>query len=246
MNSDVFEITKNYTDLHRVLSSLIGSPILDRKNFVYYSNADSDWFTRIVLKETLSSLSLKEEIQTMREEGYRSEVLDFLDSRNHETVLEELGYKNRNEQWGMYLEGDPVLFAGKTIVKNYNIRKIESIDELKTWLKIVNTSFGSDDRENLYQKLLNQNSFRIFGGFIDQTMVATGMTFFNGKSFGLYSITTEPAQRGFGYASILVRNILERLREEFSGIIILHATEMGKGIYEKFGFQKSILLRHWS
>ncbi|PJZ52204.1 GNAT family N-acetyltransferase [Leptospira adleri] len=246
MNSDLFEITKNYTDLHRVLSDLIGSPILDRKNFVFYSNADSDWFTRIVLKETLSSASLKEEIQTLREEGYRSAVLDFLDSRDHETVLEELGYEDCNKQWGMYLSGDPFFSSKNSIVDNYNIRKIESDEELRTWLKIVNVSFGSDDRENLYLKLLNRDSFRIFGGFIDQTMVTTGMTFFNGKSFGLYSITTESAQRGFGYASILVQSILEELRKEFSGIIILHATEMGKGIYEKLGFQKAMLLRHWS
>ncbi|TGM53321.1 GNAT family N-acetyltransferase [Leptospira adleri] len=246
MNSDLFEITKNYTDLHRVLSDLIGSPILDRKNFVFYSNADSDWFTRIVLKETLSSASLKEEIQTLREEGYRPAVLDFLDSRDHETVLEELGYEDCNKQWGMHLSGDPFFSSKNSIIDNYNIRKIESDEELRTWLKIVNVSFESDDLENLYLKLLNRDSFRIFGGFIDQTMVTTGMTFFNGKSFGLYSITTESTQRGFGYASILVQSILEELRKEFSGIIILHATEMGKGIYEKLGFQKAMLLRHWS
>ncbi|MBM9500967.1 GNAT family N-acetyltransferase [Leptospira sp. 201903071] len=246
MSPEISEVAKNYTDLHRVLSTLIGSRILDRKNFVFYSNADSDWFTRIVLKERLSPISLKEEILSLREEGLRSDVLDFLDSRYHENILGELGYRDCNEQWGMYLAGNPILSDRKFSGSDLNIRKIESKEELRSWLKIVNVSFESNDRENLYLKLLDQNSFRIFGGFIDQTLVTTGMTFFNEKSFGLYSITTDPGRRGFGYASVLVQYILEEIRKEFSGIIILHATEMGKGIYEKLGFQKSILLRHWS
>ncbi|AOP35451.1 acetyltransferase [Leptospira tipperaryensis] len=246
MNPNVSEITKNYVDLHRVLSNLVGSPILDRKNFVFYSNADSDWFTRIVLKEKLSPISLKEEILKLREEGHSSDVLDFLPSRDHEKVLKELGYKDCNEQWGMYLSGDPILSDKKFSSGDLNIRKIESEEELKNWLKIVNVSFESNDCENLYLKLLGLNFFRVFGGFVDQTLVATGMTFFNGTSYGLYSITTDPNRRGFGYASILVQNILEELRKEYSEIIILHATEMGKGIYEKFGFKKSMLLRHWS
>ncbi|MBM9579414.1 GNAT family N-acetyltransferase [Leptospira sp. 201903070] len=246
MTSDVFEIAKNYTDLHGTLSTLLNCPILDRENFIFYSNVDSNWFTRIVLKETLSPISLKEEILKLKEDGYSSDVLDFLPSRDHENILKELGYKDCNGQLGMYLSGEPILFDKNNFRNNLNIRKIESDEELKNWLKIVNASFESDDRENLYLKLLDQNSFRIFGGFIDQSLVTTGMTFFNGKSFGLYSITTDPQRRGFGYASVLVNNILEELRKEFSGIIILHATEMGKKIYENFGFKKSMLLRHWS
>ncbi|RHX88125.1 GNAT family N-acetyltransferase [Leptospira stimsonii] len=246
MSPDVHEITKNYTDLHRVLSDLIGSPILDRKNFIFYSNADSDWFSRIVLKESLSPISLEEEILELRKEGYRSDVLDFLISRTHEKNLKKIGYKGFDEQWGMYLAGDPIPLKKKDFESDFNIRKIETADELKIWLQIVNASFESNDRENLYLKLLNQSAFRIFGGFLGQTMVATGMTFFNGTSFGLYSITTDSRKRGFGYGSVLVESILEELRKEHSNIIILHATKMGKGIYEKFGFKKSMLLRHWS
>ncbi|RHX92532.1 GNAT family N-acetyltransferase [Leptospira stimsonii] len=246
MNPDVHEITKNYTDLHRVLSELTGSPILDRTNFVFYSNADSDWLTRIVLKESLSPISLEEEILELRKQGYRSDVLDFLTSRTHEKNLKKLGYKGYEEQLGMYLTGDPIPFKKNDLDSDLIIRKIETADELKIWLQIVNASFESNDRENLYLKLLNQSAFRIFGGFLGQTMVATGMTFFNGTSFGLYSITTDSRKRGFGYASILVESILEELRKEHSHIIILHATKMGKGIYEKFGFQKAMLHRHWS
>ncbi|AXR60144.1 GNAT family N-acetyltransferase [Leptospira mayottensis] len=245
MKPTVVEITENYVKLHRTLSKLTKAPIFNYKSFDFYSNPDSHWFTRVILKGNLSLSDLSSEIEDLRSKGFYPDILDFLNTRTHEIPIHELGYNSCNEQVGMFLKGDPISLNKKSNMK-LDIRKIETEKDLKVWLKILNDSFKSEDRQNLYLKLLNQNSFRLYGGFINGQMTTTGMTYYDGESFGLYSITTDRNHRSFGYASAFIERILGEIRKEFPGIIILHATEMGKGIYEKFGFEKSNFLRHWS
>lgn len=262
MQPKVIEITENYVKLHRTLSDLMGAPILNYKSFDFYSNPDSHWFTRIVLKGNLSSSELIEEVKDLQKRGFRPDILDFLNTRDHEDSIRKLEYDSCNEQVGMFLKGNPIGTDKSSRSNKSNtsenpniqnsessngleIKKIKNETELKDWLRIVNNSFESDDRENLYLKLIDRDAFRLYGGFVNGRMATTGMTFFDGESYGLYSITTDLKHRGFGYASILVEHILSDIRRDFSGFIILQATEMGRGIYEKFGFEKSILLRHW-
>ncbi|WP_016760438.1 GNAT family N-acetyltransferase [Leptospira weilii] len=245
MEPIVAEVTENYVKLHRALSKLMEAPIFNYKSFDFYSNPDSHWFTRAILKGNLSLSDLSSEIEDLRNKGFHPDILDFLNTRTHEIPIYKLGYNFCNEQVGMFLKGDPISLNKKSNTE-FDIRKIETEKDLKIWLRILNDSFKSDDRENLYLKLLDQNPFRLYGGFTNGQMTATGMTFYDGESFGLYSITTDRNHRSFGYASALIEHILGEIRKEFPGFIILHATEMGKGIYEKFGFEKSTLLRHWS
>ncbi|EMI70562.1 GNAT family N-acetyltransferase [Leptospira noguchii] len=244
MQAKVVEITENYVNLFRTLSNLMGTPIFNYKSFDFYSNPDSNWFTRIVLKGNLQPEDLFLEIKDLRLKGFDPYILDFLNTRVHEASIYQLGYNFCDKQIGMFLKGN-VIALNKKSNTDLNIQKIKSDKDLKVWLKILNDSFESGDRLNLYSKLLNLNSFRLYGGFANGQMTTTGMTFFDGESFGLYSITTDRNYRGLGYASNLVEHILGEIREFFPGFIILHATQVGKKIYEKFGFENSILLRHW-
>ncbi|MDV6235582.1 GNAT family N-acetyltransferase [Leptospira ellisii] len=240
--TDESEIARNYVDLHRICSEESGGKILERESFVFYSNPDSEWFTRIVLREDFDARKLGSELRELDESGFDSNILDFSNTRKHESVFRELGYDHCNEQLGMYLKGDPSVLERP---KNVRCAAISDSENLKRWLRIVNVSFQSDDRENLYLRLLKRESISIYAAFSGGNMAATGMSFYNGNSVGLYSITTDPEQRGRKFASVLVSFMLERIRSVFSGIVILHATDMGKGIYERFGFQKSDTLRHW-
>ncbi|TGK33393.1 GNAT family N-acetyltransferase [Leptospira gomenensis] len=240
--TDESQIANNYIDLHRLCSEESNGKILERESFVFYSNPDSEWFTRIVLKEDINGQKLRSELRELDESGFESNILDFSNTIKFESVFRELGYDHCNEQLGMFLVGNP-LFSERA--ENVRYEKISDSENLRRWLEIVNVSFQSDDRENLYLRLLKRESVSVYAAFYDQTMVATAMSFYNGNSVGLYSITTDPEHRGKKFASSLVSFTLERIRSVFSGVVILHATEMGKGIYERFGFRKAETLRHW-
>lgn len=214
MQAKVVEITENYVNLLKTLSNLMGISIINYKSFDFYSNPASNWFTRIVLKGNLQSEDLLLEIEDLRLKGFDPYILDFLNTRAHEVFICELGYNSCDEQIGMFLEGDAISF-NKKLNTNLNIQKIESEKDLKIWLKILNDSFESEDRLSLYSKLLNIESFRLYGGFVNGQMTTTGMTFYDGESFGLYSITTDRNYRDLGYASNIVEHILGEIREVF-------------------------------
>jgi GNAT superfamily N-acetyltransferase len=61
----------------------------------------------------------------------------------------------------------------------------------------------------------------------------------SGKSAYVLNMFTLPECRGKGYASALFAKLIERARTHGCGKLSLHATEAGRGVYEKFGFQQT-------
>jgi GNAT superfamily N-acetyltransferase len=47
---------------------------------------------------------------------------------------------------------------------------------------------------------------------------------------------TLPAWRGRGIGTALFQQVLDEIRTSGSGKVLLHATEQGRTLYEKFGF----------
>ncbi len=54
----------------------------------------------------------------------------------------------------------------------------------------------------------------------------------------LMSMFTEPSFRGKGVASGIVRTTVEWCRVNGYPYVMLHASEMGRGVYEKLGFER--------
>ena len=55
----------------------------------------------------------------------------------------------------------------------------------------------------------------------------------------LLNFYTAPEARGHGYAKELLQAAVELCRERGIGVVTLHASQFGRPIYEKFGFQAS-------
>ena len=59
----------------------------------------------------------------------------------------------------------------------------------------------------------------------------------------LLSMYTEPKFRRRGVASMVVREAIEWSRKQGYGRLALHASEMGRGVYKKFGFTRGWEMR---
>lgn len=59
----------------------------------------------------------------------------------------------------------------------------------------------------------------------------------------LLSMYTEPEFRRRGVASMIVREAIEWSRKQGYGRLALHASEMGRGVYKKFGFTRGWEMR---
>jgi GNAT superfamily N-acetyltransferase len=59
----------------------------------------------------------------------------------------------------------------------------------------------------------------------------------------LLSMFTEPAWRGRGLATRIVKAAIAWCRAEGHGVMTLHASKMGRGVYEKLGFERTWEMR---
>jgi GNAT superfamily N-acetyltransferase len=57
-----------------------------------------------------------------------------------------------------------------------------------------------------------------------------------GNTGYIQNVYTLPDYRGKGFASKLIKNIIQDAKDRKVGRLILHATDMGKVVYEKLGF----------
>ena len=83
-----------------------------------------------------------------------------------------------------------------------------------------------------------QGSFRGYVGFVDGMPVATTAVVVAAGVAGIYSVGTLPGNRGRGYAEALMRDVLEKVRQE-TGVerTILQSTRTGFSMYSRMGYQ---------
>jgi GNAT superfamily N-acetyltransferase len=84
------------------------------------------------------------------------------------------------------------------------------------------------------------NRKRAFGvlGTVLGEPASAAFAFIDGAGVGgVYFVATDARMRGRGYGAATVSAILDELEERKVGYAILHATDLGKPVYERLGFE---------
>ncbi len=84
-----------------------------------------------------------------------------------------------------------------------------------------------------------------YAGLCDGNVVATLTTCVFGPVAWIAMVLTDPAYRGRGFASRLLERALTDLRERGVESVRLDATDLGRPVYEKFGFAVDFELQRW-
>ncbi|MBA4018109.1 MAG: GNAT family N-acetyltransferase [Pirellula sp.] len=85
-----------------------------------------------------------------------------------------------------------------------------------------------------------------YAGLVDGEVVATLTTCVFGPVAWIAMVLTDPAFRGRGFASRLLERALADLRERGAETVRLDATDLGRPVYEKFGFAVDFALQRWN
>lgn len=96
-----------------------------------------------------------------------------------------------------------------------------------------------------YFPIDQQQDSEIVLGVVDGKTVVCGMVFYHGESAGLYYIITKPDYRHQGYGYAMTQHLLQRAKDAGKTLAILHATQEGKNLYQKIGFQPCSLLSEY-
>ncbi len=125
------------------------------------------------------------------------------------------------------------------------IESATDVGERTQWSKPMVIGFGipltvvpgfEDYCRRLGQELA-LGRFELSTGWRNRKPVATAALFLAGGVAGVYCIATLPEARGQGIGTAMTRAACARARELGYRVAVLHASEMGFGIYQKIGFR---------
>ncbi|MBD3191693.1 MAG: GNAT family N-acetyltransferase [Candidatus Heimdallarchaeota archaeon] len=103
--------------------------------------------------------------------------------------------------------------------------------------------------KNYFQRKMPKKEFIAWLAFNNDECIATsGLSFYDvppvfsnpsGKKAYIMNMYTRPPWRRKGIGTELLKRLLEEIKTRRIKVVVLHATEMGKTLYEKFGFRET-------
>ncbi|HLS06995.1 MAG TPA: GNAT family N-acetyltransferase [Bacillota bacterium] len=126
------------------------------------------------------------------------------------------------------------------------IERVTSLEQLRKFIDVLTMIYEETIEqqaikqyyEQLSHIILQKNiSTHLYIGTYNGKVVATGALTYNEQSVGMYHIATDPAYRGFGIASEVIRYLLNVAKQSSAVSCTLQASPAAERIYESFGFQ---------
>jgi ribosomal protein S18 acetylase RimI-like enzyme len=125
--------------------------------------------------------------------------------------------------------------------KGMQIIPVEDVDALRTWVHTAVTGFEIADYYEKFMYLESsigyQPHYRRYLAILDQKPVTTASVYLGKNVAGIYTVATVPAARQQGLGAAITLRALREASAEGYHIAVLHASSMGRRVYEKLGFQ---------
>jgi ribosomal protein S18 acetylase RimI-like enzyme len=122
---------------------------------------------------------------------------------------------------------------------------IKQVDtQLDTWsIPLIHGFESTPERTGVYTQrhhdaLQKTNALHHFSGFVQDEVVCSLSVSLNGAYARIDDVATIPAHQGKGYATTLIHEVLDCLKELGVQICFLEASVSGLSIYKKIGFQE--------
>ena len=161
--------------------------------------------------------------------------------REEEDIHRQLlanGFRHMAQWPGMVLPLDNRSYP--SIGDEIEIVLLSQKEELKDWLELVNNNLMKTNPldDSLFQKCFGDISgLQFYGLKVGGQMVSTGLTYLREGMLGLYMLSTDKRHRRRGYTTLLLQHILAAASQQGQRIAGLQASEDGKWVYPKLGFQ---------
>lgn len=141
------------------------------------------------------------------------------------------------------------------MVKHIPKTDIETLIQLRLGYIAQETSLSDEDKEKLSSQLTNyfnahlqDDSFTAYGYFIDDRIVSAAFLITNERPPGLNNINgmygtvmnvfTYPEYQGKGYATAVMKHLIEDATQKGIKLLDLYATEAGEPLYKKLEFKE--------
>jgi len=229
----------NLTSLWKTASMPYGS-YFSESIFSYSYINNSDWPNRLWLNQDVD----KEIISSIKDEILSISVpliVPYWDiyENNLYKDLELQGFTKTFEQVGMSLK------IGKPLrINNYlEIRLVSNNSEAKLWADIFKKSFGY--RIHPKTILMTKSKINYYIASSQNQPVGTGISYKTNKILGVHSVGIPPEMRRKGYAEQIMKLLINLAVEEGVDYMTLQASDMGKNLYLKLGFEEQFVIKNY-
>jgi GNAT superfamily N-acetyltransferase len=163
-------------------------------------------------------------------------------------VLEPHGFTLDTSIPGMAAE------IGQLVVRNVadvEIRRVASRADRETWAHTFVAGYGfppewSPAFADLFGGLDDHREYRGYVAFAAGRPVAASTLLLTGDVAGLYDVAVLPEMRGRGIGAAVTLAPFREARDEGCHLAILHASPLGRPVYERLGFHTVCTVDHFA
>jgi hypothetical protein len=238
------EVDKNQYNHFIYLAKLNNHIYKPEKNYSYVKSGKEVWCNFVFDLKNLDH----DVIEELKSKIISKEIPDNIVADlnfpydKQDGILISKYFKKSIESRGMILKKNN--FKYNLINENLKIKKCNSFDELMKWSSlVVNFLFKNGTDQNIKDfawmilPCLKQNNYAVYLGYLNDEPVASSACYFENNTGGIYFVTVSDKFRkmGLGY-EITAKCIIDGI-DKGTDYYILQATDLGKSVYAKLGFE---------
>lgn len=238
-NLNSYNIINNLIELYSELNGEKKEFFIENKKNISTFNKYFSW-PKFIIPENPQAVLKGLDITLLKEHAIENNLKIILTEENFSNIKKDIKAEKLmpTAKWiGMSLS--------TTIKKNTKSRqeitftKISDNIELKSWFEIVNSAVFKNKKLSykIFENTLTSKNFNFYVGKIDNKIVSTALVYIKNSTAGLYFIATKKDYRGNGLGTGITKFAINDSIEKGTTDFVLHATKLGKSIYEKLGFK---------
>lgn len=229
----------NLTSLWQKVAELQDGSFLSR-DFSYCYVKNSDWPNRLWFEREVSKSSIiaaKQAISSVPKPLTVS-YWDIYGSTSHE-ILKNAGFQEKSLQIGMSLK----LSDHSKKQCRLSLEKVATDGQARTWATLYPKSFGYTISEKIIAASYEHLEFYLASH--QGKPIGTAMVYQTGNIVGVHGVGILPEVRRRGFAEEIMEFLLNHAYTLGATYVTLQASAMGKGLYNKLGFEEDFTLKNY-
>ncbi len=236
--SKSFLAVESLMDLSKKASMAKKREYEENENFCFYRNfVKLSWYSRLnIINMPEKDEKMLERIKTLCLEPTSPKYMSLSLEDCYEGIEEDMisvGFKVIKPQKGMLysLENAPEYENDSNIVRI--TRK-----KLAGWVAACEEGFGKSGTTDEHEIFVNDRNCRYYGYMLNGEIVSTAILNICGKNGGIHEVATPKEFRNKGYATALIKYIINEAKAEGCEILSLQASVYGEPVYKSLGFEE--------
>ncbi|MEN7550804.1 GNAT family N-acetyltransferase [Rapidithrix thailandica] len=155
------------------------------------------------------------------------------------SLLEQQGFTQAFGQIGMHLKLEHAFEENNTV----QLRLLEQHKGAELWSELFASAFGYLIHPDVIRKTMDPVQY--FIAYHQNQPAGTGVLYQTGKVAGIHSIGVSPKMRRKGLAEQITIQLLNLAKDQKMEYATLQASDMGKGLYLKLGFEEDFTMSNY-